>query len=200
MGITCGVIIHRTGKYLEVQWVGSALLTLGFGMLINLNATSPLSQIVGFQILAGLGSGLLFEPPLIALQAHVSQDDTATATATLSFIRNLGMSMSIVIGGVIFQNGMHIQSKNILSAGVPVDVANHFSNGDAAANVDKISTIADFAQKIAVKEAYAWSLRNLWILYTCISFVGLVATAFVAKRKLSKEHVETRTGLQKEET
>ena len=200
MGITCGIIIHRTGKYLEVQWIGSALLTLGFGMLIHLNATSPLSEIVSFQIVAGLGSGLLFEPPLIALQAHVSQDDTATATATLSFIRNLGMSMSIVIGGVIFQNGMHLRTKNMISAGVPADVASEFSAGDAAANVEKISTIVDLAQKLAIKEAYAWSLRNLWILYTCISFVGLVATAFVAKRKLSKEHVETRTGLHDKET
>ena len=199
MGITSGVLIHRYGRYLEILWIGAALLTLGFGMLINLDATSPLSQIVGFQIVGGLGSGLLFEPPLIALQAHVSQQDTATATATFSFIRNLGTSMAVVIGGVIFQNGMHMQSAHLRSTGVPAEVVHQFSAGDAAANVNVISTIPDATQRFAIKEAFAWSLRNLWIFYTCVAFVGLVATAFVGKRKLSRDHVETRTGLQKEE-
>ena len=197
-GIASGVLIHRTGRYLEIMWIGSAILTLGFGMLIYLNAMSPLGQIIGFQIIGGLGSGVLFGTPLIALQAHVSQDDTATATAAGSFLRNLGSSMSVVIGGLVFQTGMNSQAAHMRDAGVSADVVQKFAEGDAGANVQVISTIVDISHKIAIKEAYAWSLRNLWILYTCIAFLGLVATAFVGKRKLSTEHVETKTGLKAE--
>ena len=197
MGITSGVVIHRTGRYLELMWAGMAILTLGFGMLIHLTAASPLSQIVAFQVVAGLGSGMMFEPPLIAIQAHVSQDDTATATATLGFVRNLGTSISVVVGGVIFQNSMRLRAAELRTAGISADIVHQFSAGDAAANVMIIRTITDAAQKLAVKQAYAWSLRNLWILYTCVAFLGLVATLFVSKRKLSRVHVETKTGLQK---
>lgn len=181
-------------------WIGSALLTLGFGMLIHLDATSPLGQIIGFQIIGGLGSGLLFEPPLIALQAHVSQDDTATGTAAISFLRNLGASITVVIGGVIFQNGMHLQGEHMREAGVSEEVARQFSAGEAGANVGLLATIVDKSQKLAIQEAFAWSLKNVWILYTCVAFLALFATAFMGKRKLSMEHTETRTGLPKAET
>ena len=197
-GIASGVLVHRTGRYLEIMWIGSAILTLGFGMLVHLNATSPLAQIIGFQIVGGLGSGALFGTPLIALQAHVSQDDTATATAAGSFLRNIGSSMSVVLGGVVFHNGMTSQAAHMRDAGVSADVVQQFSGGDAGANVQVISNIVDIGQKIAIKEAFAWSLRNLWILYTCMAFLGLVATAFVGKRNLSTEHVETKTGLKAE--
>ena len=195
MGITVGLVIHKTGRYLEIMWVGMALLTVGFGLFIHLSAISPLSQIIGFQVVGGLGSGLMFEPPLIAIQAHVSQDDTATATATFGFIRNLGTSISVVIGGVLFQNGMQLQGPKLKVAGLSNDLVELFSGGHAAASVTAISRIDNDAKKLAVKEAFAWSLRNPWILYTCMAFIGLVATGFVGKRELSREHVETKTGI-----
>ena len=195
MGITVGFLIHKPGRYIELMWVGMTFLSIGFGMLIHLNATSPLSQIIGFQIVAGAGSGFMFEPPLIAIQAHVSQDDTATATATLGFVRALGTSISVVIGGVLFQNGMQLRASRLRMAGLSEDLVEKFSGSEAAANVMHISSISDYGQKMAVKEAFAWSLRNPWILYTCIALLGLVATAFVGRRELSREHVETKTGI-----
>lgn len=200
MGIVTGIVIHRTGRYLELMWVGMSLMAIGFGLFIHLDATSPLSQIVGFQIVGGLGSGLMFLPPLIAIQAHVSQEDTATATATLGFVRILGSSISVVTGGVLFQNGMQVRAPSLRAAGLSADIVKQFSGSDAAANVIRIGMLDDYSQKLAVKEAFAWSLRNSWILYTCMAFIGLVATAFVGKRELSREHVETKTGIQERKT
>lgn len=188
--------MHKTGRYLELMWVGMTILSIGFGMLIYLDATSPLSQIIGFQLLGGAGSGLMFEPPLIAIQARVSQDDTATATATFGFVRDLGMSISVVIGGVVFQNGMQLRTSHLRAAGLSAELIKSFSGAEAGANVMVIGTIKDPGQKLAVKEAFAWSLRNTWVFYTCIALLGLVATGFVGKRELSREHVETKTGIE----
>lgn len=198
-GITTGIIIHQTGRYRELIWIGITLLTIGTGLYIHLGATSSIAMIVGFELVAGIGAGFLFEPPLIALQALVAQDDVATATATLGFVRNLATSMSIVIGGVIFQNGMDNQISELRSAGVPASVTDSLSGGDAAASVMIIKTIADPRQQFAVKQAFAWSLRNMWILYTSISAVGVVASLFIAKQVLSKVHVETKTGIKEEQ-
>lgn len=199
MGVMVGFLIHRTGRYLELMWIGTFLMTLGFGLFIHLNATSSLVEIVASQIVAGIGSGLLFEPPLIAIQAHVAQDDTATATATFGFTMNMAMSISIVVGGVIFQNSMQNSASTLSAAGLSADIVHKFAGDDAAANVMVISTIADAGQKNAIKGAYTSSLRNMWILYTCVSFLGIVASVFVQRRELSKEHVETRTGLIKKD-
>ncbi|KAJ9612207.1 hypothetical protein H2200_003804 [Cladophialophora chaetospira] len=197
-GVAAGIYIHQVGRYIELIWVGVILLTLGNGLYIYLTATTPIGTIVAFEIVSGLGVGLLFDPPYIALQALVSQDDIATATATLGFMRNIGVSLSIVIGGVIFQNGMSLQIPTLRASGLPNDLVHTLSGPNAATNINLIATISDQTQKLAVKQAFAWSLRNLWILCTCMAALGLLAAALVTQKELSSEHTETRTGIKKE--
>lgn len=199
-GITVGILIHQTGHYLGVIRVGAAMCTLGTGLYIMFSATSSLAMIIGLQIITGIAAGLLFEPPLLALQALVSQEDTATATATLGFVRNLATSFSVVIGGVIFQNGMdmRVPSLTLPPVNLPSNISNTLTGGLAAANVMVVGTLMDPTQKMAVKEAFAWSLRNMWIFYTCVAALGAVASVFIHRHVLSKEHVETKTGLKKE--
>ncbi|GFF22313.1 MFS transporter, putative [Aspergillus udagawae] len=199
-GIVTGAVIHRTGRYRELIWLGMTLSTIGNGLYIHLNAYSSLGQIVGYQILSGIGAGLMFEPPVIAIQAMVSQDETATATATLGFVRNLAASSSIVIGGVVFQNSMSQMKSTLLAAGMSETLTEQMSGDSAAANIEIIKTIQDATQLLAVKEAFAWSLRNMWILYTCMSALGIIAGVFILKTRLNKEHVETRTGLKSEKS
>ena len=119
-GILVGIFIHRTGRYLELIRVGVCGMVLGNGLYILFSAHSSIGQIIGFQILNGIGQGLLFEAPLIAIQALVSQDDTATATSTFGFIRNLSTALSVVICGVIFQNGMDVRAAKL--AGPPINL------------------------------------------------------------------------------
>ena len=130
-----------------------------------------------------------------SLQTLVSQDDTATATATLSFIRGLCLALSIVIGGVVFQNSMSMQAPKMRASGLPLNITQQLSGTDAAANVMVVRTLQDAAQKLVVKEAFAWSLRNMWIMFTCVGACGIIASAFISKQVLGREHTETRTGL-----
>lgn len=68
-------------------------MTLGTGLYIALNAASGIGMILGFEFIAGAGSGLLFQPPLVAIQALAAQRDVATASATLGFVRNMAVSL-----------------------------------------------------------------------------------------------------------
>ncbi|KAJ5595215.1 Efflux pump dotC [Penicillium hispanicum] len=197
-GIITGVIIHRTGRYLELIWLGMVLLTIGNGLYIQLNASSSLAKIIGYQILSGFGAGFLFETPIIAIQAMVSQDETATATATLGFIRNMATASSIVIGGVVFQNSMGKMKPSLLATGMSEGLAEKMTGDSAAANIEYIKDITNPVQLLAVKEAFAWSMKNMWILYTCMSGLGLLFSGFILKTRLNKEHVETTTGLNRE--
>jgi hypothetical protein len=93
---------------------------------------------------------------------------------------------------------MKLQAASLRAAGLSAKLTEELTGGDAAANVMIVKTISDPAQKLAVKEAFASSLRNMWILYTCVAGVGVIAGVFVTKQKLSKEHKETKTGLKKD--
>ena len=197
-GILTGLIIHRTGRYLELIWLGMILLAVGNGLYIQLDAFSSLGEIIGYQVISGFGAGFLFQTPIIAIQAMVSQDETATATATLGFIRNMAIASSIVIGGVVFQNSMGKMKPRLLATGMSEALAEKMTGDSAAANIEYIKNIEDPVQLLAVKEAFAWSMRNMWIMYTCMAGLGLLFSAFILKARLTKEHVETTTGLKNE--
>ncbi|KAL4927845.1 MDR family MFS transporter [Aspergillus undulatus] len=193
--LAVGILIHRTGRYQEVIWLGMACVTLGAGLFIEYNTSTALGKIIGYQIIAGFGCGLLFFPPLLALQSNIPTADTATATATFGFVRNVAMALSVVLGGVIFQNSMLMKRPLLADAGLPSSLQEDFTGAEAAANVLAVKDVSDSLQRQAVKQAFAWSIRNIWILYTALAGVGLAASFLIEKKQLSQEHVETKTGL-----
>jgi len=196
-GITAGIFIHQTGGYLEPIYAGLILITIGNGLFILFGTSTSLGEIIVFELIAGLGAGGLFSPPLIALQSFVPKDDVATATGMLGFIRNLATSMSIVIAGVLFKNGMDLRHDTLEMAGLSLTLLEAFSGPNAEANVMLIGQISNKTQEIAVKDAFSWSLRHLWIMYTGIAGIALFTSFFIGKAVLSTEHVETKTGLKK---
>jgi MFS family permease len=194
--IMSGVFMHQIGRYRELIWAGTTFLTLGTGLYVMFGTDTTLATIIGFQIIFGIGMSLLFQTPLMALQNSVSQADTATATATLGFIRNLATSLSIVLGGVVFQNSMTARASSLAASGLSESELGALSGYQAAANVEITRSIDDAAQRQAVEDAFAWSIRNMFIMYTCIAAAGVVASAFIKQRHMSKEHTETKTGIQ----
>jgi hypothetical protein len=169
---------------------------LGTGLFISFRTDTSVARIIGFEILAGIGPALLFQAPMISIQNTVSQADTAAATATLGFIRNLATSLSIVLGGVVFQDSMAARQSSLAAAGLSGSSLEAFSGDQAAANVEIIKSIQDVAQRQAVEDAFAWSIRNMFIMYTCVSAVAMVTSVFIKQRHLSTEHVETKTGIE----
>ncbi|OAL49182.1 MFS transporter-like protein [Pyrenochaeta sp. DS3sAY3a] len=199
-GVIAGVIIHRTGRFREIMWVGTFFLTLGFGLFISFDAYTTTAKAVGFLIIGGFGSGILFEAPLIALQSQVEQQDVASATATLSFIRNIALSISTIIGGTIFQNSMNNRVSFLRDAGLPENLLRQLDGDSAMANVMLPRTFENPAWELAAKEAFSYATRNMWITYAAFSLLGFAASAFVEASHLGTEHVETVTGLRKEKT
>lgn len=194
--ILTGVFISRTGRYRELIWAGSVLMTLGSGLYIYFGASTSVAVIVGFQIIGAFGPALLFQAPMVAIQNTVSQVDTASATASLGFVRSISMALSVVVGGVVFQNSMDARHSFLAAAGLSDSVLEALSGSQAAANVGIPQKIDDAAQRQVVLEAFAWSLRNMFILYTGLAAVAMVASVFIKHKKLNMEHTETKTGLQ----
>ncbi len=194
--VTAGILIHQTGRYRDIIWIGTILLTLGTGLYINLQTNTSVARIIGLEIVAGIGTAFLFQTPMIAIQNTVSQADTATATATLGFARNLATSFSIVLGGVVFQNSMATRQSSLAAAGLSISVLKALSGDQAAANVEIVKSIQNAAQRLAVQDTFARSIRNMFIMYTCVAAVALAASAFIKHQHLKTEHTETKTGIQ----
>ena len=194
--ILAGVSIHRTGRYREFIWAGVTLMTIGTGLYITFGTGTSVATVIGLEIVGAFGPALLFQGPTVAIQNTVSQVDTATATASLGFIRNIAMSLSVVVGGVVFQNSMDARQSSLAAAGLSQSVLEALSGSQAAANVGITQSIHDASQRQVILEAFAWSIRNMFILYTCLAAVAMIASVFIKHQNLNTEHTETKTGIQ----
>ena len=193
-----GIFIKKTGQYLPPIWFGTVVATLGFGLFIDLPASRhSWAKIIIYQIIAGLGTGPNFQSPLIALQTKVLPRDIATATATFGFVRTLATSIAVVIGGVIFQNGMQSRQATLRSA-LGADQARKLGGAGAGAMTEFVKQLPP-AQKEVVTRAYTESLRNMWIFFVCIAALGVVVSLAIGRQKLSKLHEVQKTGLEAEE-
>lgn len=189
-----GIVTKKTGKYLPQIIFGMVVMTLGFGLFIDLEARANWAKIILYQIVAGIGVGPNFQSPLIALQSNVEKRDIPAATSTFGFVRQLSTSISVVVGGVIFQNEMQKQYPALLQSLGP-ELAGQLSGSSAGGSVTVVGSLQGQAGDIA-RSAYWTGLRTMFILYTVVSGVGLLVSPFIGQRVLTKEHKEYKTGLQ----
>ncbi|KAI2776664.1 MFS general substrate transporter [Daldinia loculata] len=194
MSIGSGIFMKKTGKYLPAIIFGMFFMTLGYGLFIDLGAQANWAKIIIFQIIAGIGVGPNFQSPLIALQTTVEPRDIAAVTSTFGFVRQLSTSISVVIGGVVFQNGMEKQYPTLLAQLGP-ELAKQLSGGSAGGNVGLVASLPGIQGEIA-RAAYWNSLRDMYIMYAAFAGVGLLISPFISQRQLSTQHHEHKTGLQ----
>ncbi|KAL9054943.1 MAG: hypothetical protein Q9206_003339 [Seirophora lacunosa] len=193
VSMAVGILIKKTGQYLSPIWFGMFVMALGFGLYIDLKDYPSWSRIIIYQIIAGIGVGPNFQSPLLALQTRIRPQDIAAATATFGFTRNIATSVSVVIGGVIFQNGMS-KRQNILAASLPPDIADLLGGGSAGAATETVKNLPP-AQKRVANQVYTESLRTMWIYYVAVAVVGFCASLLIQKQKLSKVHEMQKQGL-----
>lgn len=170
-GALTGVFIQKTGRYMPTTYAGLAMMALGVGLLINLDAKLNWTKLIIYQIIAGVGIGLNFESPLLSLQAIVGTHNATTATSTIGFVRTLSSAISVVIGTVVYQNQMVKQGPSLVAALGP-QLGGLLAGGDAAANIDAISALPP-AQQLVARHALYQSLRAMWIMVSNLLFVSL---------------------------
>ncbi|OHF04059.1 plays a role in the entry into G0 [Colletotrichum orchidophilum] len=180
-----GVFIQRTGRYRVLMYAAQVLLMLGTGLLIHLAFEKDLAKLFAFQILTGVGVGLNIEAPVLAAQAATTVRDTAAVLATMGFLRSIATAISVVVGGVVFQNQMKAENPALVDA-IGAELAGLFDGENASAHVEDIGLLsAD--QQVPVRQAYFRALKTVWIMYVAFAGLALVLNLFVSEHHLSDE-------------
>ncbi|GMF76165.1 unnamed protein product [Aspergillus oryzae] len=192
-----GFIIKKTGRYRELIVGGLFFMTLGYGLLIDLKYYASWPRIIIYQLIAGFGSGPVFQAPLVALQANIHRGDVAAGTSTFGFLRQTSAAMSIVLGTVVYQNVLQQQMPKI-SAAIGPEKATALASSFSGSQGDVIRALPE-DQKNVVLKAYTFTLSRMWIFYTAIIGFGLLVSLLIRPVVLSKAHTFTKTGLAEQE-
>lgn len=195
--VATGMYVKKTGRYLDCIRLGFIVLVIGAGLQYDLPETRYWPKIILYQILPGLGIGLNFQPPLIALQSAVSAQDNGAATASFGLVRNVASAIGVIVGSAVFSNQMNAQQTNLVDA-LGAETAREFTGSNAEANVAILSSL-DKTQRAVVGRTFWVSLRGIWIVSASMAGAALLVGLLIKHNKLKRTHEEVETGLAGEE-
>ena len=170
--IAVGGSVTVFGFYTPFMWVGSAVFTIGAGMLYSLKVSSYAGEWIGYQLLAGIGAGASVQIPFIAVQVVLSAKDMPTGNALAIFFNTLGGALSVSVAQNIFSNTLVQQIPKHTTG---VDPATIVQAG--ATNVRQVSP-AD--QLPGVLLAYNEAVTRALILAIAVGGIAFICSLFVS--------------------
>jgi len=127
---------------------------------------------------------MLFPAMAIGIQAAGRSQDAGHAVAFYSFTRVFGQSLGVAIGGVVFQNQI---KEKLMSYPLLAPMAGEYSK-DATALVSIIKNMTEGVEKTQLKQAYADSLKIIWVVMCALAGSALIASCFTKGYSLEQEH------------
>src|SRR4051812_32463292 len=98
--------MSRIGRFRWAVWAGWIISGVGCGLfeLFDQNTPTPVWAVI--LAVFGIGQGMLLTSINVGIQAISRVEDAGRAAAMYAFMRTLGMSIGVAIGGTAFQNVM----------------------------------------------------------------------------------------------
>lgn len=181
--IVVGILTSVTGKYRWALWSGWFLTVLGMGLMYLQDVHTSTVAWIFLNLTPGLGTGILFAGMGIAIPAASKPVDMAHAVAFGSFFRTFGQGVGVAVGGSIFQNQI---SKKLLQYPLLAPLAQEYSK-DAAGLVQVIKSMEEGVAKTQLVQAYADSLKVVWVTMCGLAAVALVSCWWVEAYSLNIE-------------
>jgi hypothetical protein len=102
--IMSGGLISVYGHYVHLMVIGSVITTVGAGLIYTFDIDTGSGKWIGYQIIAGAGSGLILQIPIIVNQALVGPSDLASISAITLFLQTIGGAFWVSAGQAAFVN------------------------------------------------------------------------------------------------
>ncbi|CAD0111672.1 unnamed protein product, partial [Aureobasidium uvarum] len=184
LSILSGQYISRRERYGEVIWLGFFLWTLGVGLTCIFDLNTPIAAIVIILLVQGAGVGLIFQPTLVALQAHCSKEQRAVVISNRNFLRSLGGAVGLAISAAALQNS--------LRKAMPPQFASYLSSYDTP---DFGALGASPEQIQDVLRAYATASRTVFIMNVPFMGLCLIGCILIKDRGLQRPDEVKQTDL-----
>lgn len=162
--VIVSLAIKYSHHYKYYITTGAAIYLLGIGLMIRYRVEgSSTSQIVGTQIAVGIGGGMVNVPAQLGIQASVSHDDVAAATAMFLTVLPIGGAVGAGVSGAIWGSNIPKKLALYLPPDAQADVAKIF--GDI--NVAK-EYAAGTPARTAINRSYQETMNILLIIAVCL--------------------------------
>lgn len=168
-----GFYITKFSRYGEVIWFGFICWTLGAGLLCIWGTSTNLGVIIVAQVVIGVGVGNVFQPCLIALQAHSTKALRAVVISNRNFLRALGGAVGLACSSQVMQSALRKALPDYLR---PLVKSSYDLPNDLTPE-----------QTIEMQAAYAQASRTVFIYMTPVIGLCLILCLLIKDRGLSRK-------------
>lgn len=174
-----GTLVGRTGRYKIFPVVGTALMTIAFGLMSQMDAATPALLQSLYLIILGAGIGLSMQVLVLVVQNTSSFADLGVATSGVTFFRTIGSSFGAAVFGSLFVNFLDRRLASALdTAGLAAD---------AAASPEAVHRLSPH-QAAPIVQAYAESLGQVFLWAAPVALLGFVLALFLPEVPLKELH------------
>lgn len=176
--ILSGVLISRWGRYKVFPIVGTAVMTVGLGLLSTVGLGTSTVVLALYMFVLGAGLGAVMQVLVIAVQNSVHQSDLGVATSGATFFRSIGGSFGTAIFGAIFANVIGGRLSHYLH-GISVPAGLN-STSVSPAVLDHLPA----AVRHAYRAAFSSSLEVVFLVAVPVGALAFVLTFLLPELKL----------------
>ncbi|KAI9664422.1 MAG: hypothetical protein M1829_005815 [Trizodia sp. TS-e1964] len=181
--IIVGAFITAKGLYTPFMWVGTVIFTVGAGMLYTLSVDSDAGMWIGYQLIAGFGSGACIQIPFIAVQSVLNAKDIPSGNAIAIFFNTLGGAISISIAQSVFSNTLVSQ---ISQRTTGLDAASIIASG-----ATQVANVTPPDQLQGVLESYTLAVDKTFILPIAVGGAAFICSLFVEIKRIDGKKLLT---------
>jgi EmrB/QacA subfamily drug resistance transporter len=179
--IVTGQRISKTGKYRIYPIVGCFMLTVGLGIMSQLEVDSSWFMIWGALAILGVGIGLLMQVITLAVQNSVETRDMGTATASVNFFRSMGGAMGVAMFGAILSNRL----TGYLEQYTPAGVETGFKGGHLNVSPAQLRALPDAVHR-GVEQAFSMAVTDVFLAAAPIAFIAFIVSFFLKEVPLRR--------------
>ncbi|KAJ7580571.1 ABC transporter [Mycena floridula] len=177
--IGCGQIVGKFGYYWPFLLVSPLFLAVGSGLLYTLDVSSSGSKVIGFQILAGVGTGMGMQNSLLAMQVEFRSAPKllGQATSMASFGQFLGGTLGLSVAEPVFASEL---AKYLVryAPDAPAEIVEQ--------SPTTIYTALPAALIPGVVKSYSMALKIVFVLGVPVAGLALIAALFIENIKIEK--------------
>jgi EmrB/QacA subfamily drug resistance transporter len=185
--IVVSVLTTRLGRFRWAIWIGWAITSLACGLLILFEEDTRTAVWAMISAVFGIGIGMVLTSLNVAIQAISPARDSGRAAAMYAFMRSIGMTVGVAVGGTTFQNVMFIRLDEL---GLPREIAKN-----AEGYIEELHKLeSDDPLLINAHDAYVFGLHGVFWVMTGVAIIGFV-TSFIIKKHSMDKGLESRFSL-----
>ncbi|KAH8157934.1 hypothetical protein CIB48_g10310 [Xylaria polymorpha] len=175
--ISNGIFVTKIGYYTPSMIAGTAICSIGAGLLTTLQIDTGMPKWVGYQVLYGFGLGLCFQAPNLAAQTVLPKNDVSIGASLMFFSQILGGAIFVSVGQNVLNNQLLQRLRHIpgFSPGL-------VQAGGATSLIDSFPI--EYRHDVLI--AYNESLRTVFRVGLILATLSVIGAAGMEWRSVKK--------------